>query len=79
MLLFSAERNAVRERKWKQEKKKDKKGWADGVSNGSRMGNGKKKGVQQEDFPRGHPPEYYSHPNTFNFRVLMGYGALVLV
>jgi len=35
--------------------------------------------VQQEDFPRGHPPEYYSHPSTFNFRVLMGYGALVLV
>ena len=60
-------------------KKKDKKGWADGVRNGSRMGNGQKKGVQQEDFPRGHPPEYYSHPNTFNFRVLMGYGALVLV
>ena len=81
VLLVSVDRNVVRERKWKQEKKKkkDKKGWADGVRKGSRMGNGQKKRVQQEDFPGGHPLEYYYHPSTFNFRVLMGSGALVLV
>ncbi|KAL2951559.1 hypothetical protein AAZX31_19G059100 [Glycine max] len=35
--------------------------------------------VQHEDFPGGHPFEYYSRPSTFNCGVLMGSGALVLV
>ena len=38
-----------------------------------------KRGMQHEDFPRGHPSKYYSRPSTFNFGVLMGSGALVLV
>ena len=38
-----------------------------------------KKEVQHEDFPGGHPSQYYSRPSTLNFGVLMGYGALVLV
>ncbi|KAL2951557.1 hypothetical protein AAZX31_19G058900 [Glycine max] len=35
--------------------------------------------VQHEDFPGGHPSEYYSRPSTLNCGVLMGSGALVLV
>ena len=77
--LGRQERRAREEMETGEKKKKDKKGWADGVRKGSRMGNGQKKRVQQEDFPGGHPLEYYYHPSTFNFRVLMGSGALVLV
>ena len=39
----------------------------------------RKKGVQHEDFPGGHPSEYYPRPSTFHFGFLMGSGALVLV
>src|SRR6185369_1736431 len=38
-----------------------------------------KGGMQHEDFPGGHPSQYYSRPSTLNFGVLMGSGALVLV
>ncbi|GKB99273.1 hypothetical protein Tco_0985410 [Tanacetum coccineum] len=38
----------------------------------------KKRGVQHEDFPAGHPSQYYSRPSTLNCEVLMGSGALVL-
>ncbi|KAG2679817.1 hypothetical protein I3760_11G068700 [Carya illinoinensis] len=34
--------------------------------------------VQHDDFPGGHPTEYYSRPSTLDCRVLMGSGALVL-
>ncbi|KAL9343157.1 hypothetical protein Peur_063588 [Populus x canadensis] len=40
---------------------------------------GQKGGVQHEDFPGGHPSSYYSPPSRFNFGVVMGTGALVLV
>ncbi|KAL2951556.1 hypothetical protein AAZX31_19G058800 [Glycine max] len=43
------------------------------------MGSGALVLVQHEDFPGGHPFEYYSRPSTFNCGVLMGSGALVLV
>ena len=81
VLLVSVDRNVVRERKWKQEKKKrkTKKVGRMECARGAAWETGKKKRVQQEDFPGGHPLEYYSHPSTFNFRVLMGSGALVLV
>ena len=39
----------------------------------------KGEGVQHEDFPGGHPSQYYSRPSTLNRGVLMGSGALVLV
>ncbi|KAK7321115.1 hypothetical protein VNO77_31333 [Canavalia gladiata] len=39
----------------------------------------KKEEVQHEDFPGGHPSQYYSRPSTLNCGVLMGSGALVLV
>ncbi|GJT67329.1 hypothetical protein Tco_1018809, partial [Tanacetum coccineum] len=38
----------------------------------------KKRGVQHEDFPAGHPSPYYSRPSNLNCGVLMGSGALVL-
>ena len=38
-----------------------------------------KKREQHEDFPGGHPSEYYSRPSTLSFGVLIGSGALVLV
>ncbi|PKA46010.1 hypothetical protein AXF42_Ash021373 [Apostasia shenzhenica] len=35
--------------------------------------------MQHEDFPRGHPSQYYSRPSMLNCGVLMGSGTLVLV
>src|SRR5262249_23298113 len=53
------------------------RGWGGG---GGQEGLGmRQKGVQHEDFPGGHPSQYYSRPSTLNFGVLMGSGALVLV
>ncbi|KAI4297569.1 hypothetical protein L6164_037454 [Bauhinia variegata] len=48
------------------------------ASIGKRKAKGQK-GVQHEDFPGGHPSQYYSRPSTLNCGVLMGSGALVLV
>ena len=39
----------------------------------------KEKGVQHQDFPRGHPSQNFSRLSTLNCRVLMGSNALVLV
>ena len=50
-----------------------------GKQEASGTGNGQKGGVHHEDFPGGHPSQYYSRPSTFNCGVLMGSGALVLV
>ena len=44
-----------------------------------RQASSKLKRVQHEDFPGGHPSQYYSRPSTLNCGVLMGSGALVLV
>jgi len=35
--------------------------------------------VQHQDFPGGHPSQYYSGPSALNCGVLMGSGALTLV
>ena len=37
------------------------------------------KRVQHQDFPGGHPSQYYSGPSALNFGVLMGSGVLALV
>ena len=50
ILLSLACGNAARERKGGQEKEKIRRG-----REGSRTGNGQKRGVQHEDFPGGHP------------------------
>ena len=44
-----------------------------------RTGKVTKREVQHEDFPEGHPSEYYSRPSTLNYGVLVGAGALGLV